>query len=133
MGSTPAGLNGISVGGCPANLKIARQLKKKADDSSDDSDTSSSDSDDSSDSSADWKEFDREMQQMQNQINACASWKKFPSNNINKNGLYCQQNGQNYKCSSTPAGLNGISVGGCPANLKIARELNDASNQPVMV
>merc|ERR1712113_336370 len=87
------------------------------------------------DDSNEWKEFDQQMQQldnkmqeMQNQINACPSWTKFSSSSISENGLYCQKDGQNYKCSSTPAGLNGISVGGCPANLKTARQLEDSSD-----
>jgi hypothetical protein len=77
----------------------------------------------SSNSDSDWKEFDMEMQEMQNQVNACPSWTKFASNNINQSGLYCQKNGQNYKCTSTPAGLSGISVGGCPANLNVKSHL----------
>jgi cell fate (sporulation/competence/biofilm development) regulator YmcA (YheA/YmcA/DUF963 family) len=109
--SKPAGFDGISVGSCPVNLKVQRQLK------------ADKDSDDSATEAQEWKEFDKEMQEMQNQINACPSWTKFASSNINQNGLYCQQNGQNYKCSSTPAGLGGISVGGCPANLKVKRQL----------
>jgi DNA-binding protein YbaB len=113
--SKPAGFDGISVGSCPVNLKVQRQLK------------ADKDSDDSATEAQEWKEFDKEMQEMQNQLNACPSWTKFASSSISENGLYCQQNGQNYKCSSSSA-TNGISVGGCPANLKVDRQLDDSND-----
>jgi len=115
----PENCNTMSLwcGGCP----VCRRLKQTEENT--ESKTSET-SDRQLDDSNDWKEFDQKMQQlhnkvqeMQNQINACSSWTKFASSSISENGLYCQQNGENYKCSSTPAGLNGISVVGCPENL----------------
>merc|ERR1719453_385020 len=76
----------------------------------------------SSDDTENWKEFDQGMQEMQKQINACPRWTR-ASKNLHQNGLYCHKKGKNYKCESTPAGLNSVTVGSCPSKLKVKRQL----------
>merc|ERR1719502_1394424 len=72
---------------------------------------------DSTEDDAEWKELDQ-------QIKKCPKWIPFPSNNMSVGGLYCQQNGQNYKCSENPLTGSSISVGSCPDNMN-KRVLDD--------
>merc|ERR1711939_686958 len=113
--TTSSDSNGISVGGCPQNFKIvasSRMLRGQ------ESSKADADMDDA------MQQLDKTIEQMQKNLAACPSWAKFDSNSMNVSGLYCQQNGQNYKCTKSQD-RNGISVGSCLQNFKVVASPSD--------
>jgi hypothetical protein len=91
--------NNVSYGDCPANI-THRAL------SEDDS------------------EFDRAMEELNQQLKNCQKWEEVHSNTFS-GGLFCHSNdNKNYKCSVNPLSGGSTSFGDCPANINTHRALS---------